>query len=56
MLYEYLAEARLAELRRDAVAANIEKVIKELYGDTARGKVRIDPALYARYVWNGLHI
>ncbi len=55
MLNEYVVEARLAELRREAIRANIERAVRELYSDSPRTTPNIDPALYARYVWNGFH-
>lgn len=56
MLTDYAVEARLAELREAALRASIERAVAELYREPARRRVHIDPALFARYVWNGLHL
>ena len=53
---QYDVEARLASLRQSAIRANIEKVVAELYGHPKARTLPVDPALYVRYVWNGLHV
>lgn len=55
MLNGYILEARLAEIRHEAMRASIERAVRELYGDSRRKRVIADPALYARYVWYGFH-
>ncbi|MBE7520389.1 MAG: hypothetical protein HS107_14210 [Thermoflexaceae bacterium] len=56
MLSDYLIEARMADLRQEAMRAGIERAIRELYGEKRPGRpYAVDPALYARYVWYGYH-
>lgn len=56
MLSDYLIEARMADLRQEAMRAGIERAIRELYGEKRHGRpYAVDPALYARYVWYGYH-
>lgn len=51
-----IVDSRLAELRAAADRAATDRAIRELYGPTEDSDRRVDPALFARYVWFGLHL
>ncbi len=51
-----LVDSRLAELRAAAERAEADRAIRELYGPPDEREPRVDPALFARYVWSGLHL
>lgn len=53
MLNEYLAEARLSELRQAAIRINIERAAAELSNESRPRPIPSDPVLYARFVWYG---
>lgn len=53
---QLLIDSRIAEMRAAADRADTERAIRELYGASEEADRRVDPALFARYIWSGLHL
>lgn len=66
MLEDYLAKARSNDLLRNATQASeprtrrtarpLEDVLNELYDGAAGDRRYVDPALFDRFCWAGLHL